>query len=306
MIVWLATLSNAALGAPKGLLNGTIVAPNERSHAIIDITKLTSSGAGAVQSHRDFQRKIELTSPSWVHRHSANNGDAVVSVFEPKVFGTKHGGTIQQLEVHPSTGEVKRVAFEIPATEHRPASIKIGESYADLIDGRKSPVISVKRSFETPTGNAELYQSFTTVEKNGKLLRVLGHSTLTTADAQILVTRPERDQMRLLNVVVSKRGADKVSSLFALPDNVPGDIVGFQISSSGSRLTVFTSEGKELAFAVSPDQNAAGKTLWFKLIDEKAFDVRSTIAASKTYQGRKASGAGEGPRGLQVKQDGQS
>ena len=294
----------AAAGS-KGRLGTIEIHPINQSQSIIDITKLNAPGRQAVQEFRFYESAVGKINPKWIYRHSLNEGDASVSVYQSVQVGNRHKGRVQQIQVNPATGEVKRSTFDLPETDLQPVDTKLVKKARDLPD-RKSETVGVTRVFDTPTGKVELSQDFTTMMIDGKLQRVQSSMLLKKGDTTIEASRiadPKEGTPRQLVIGIRKNDKQIASGLYELPPHLTSDIVGYQVNTAGTRLSVFTSDGKELSYNISAENGAFDfRNLKFKLAEYKTYDLALVKAEAKVYRGRGSLPEikGDGPRGISI------
>ena len=265
----------------------------------IDITKLNAEGRRQVQHFNDATLDLRSRRPNWV----ASTGNAEVSVLTDRYVGGLQVGTINQLKVDRSTGQVVRAGFDTPDMPYKqnPTKIAIDSGDHGIWDSH-GLATKLVREYDTPTGKVNYVQQLFPREVDGRVLRHQGMMWVingpVTMQGWIADNAPAT-----LKLSFSKNGQYSAQGHLVLPDTNE-KIIGYHISSTGSRVTVHTASGNEYQYLVAPTgpEKEGGRALEFKLASEGKFDIKKYVVQSRTFAGRKtAAQPGDTARGMGVK-----
>ena len=276
------------LQAAKGLLETWVLDAAMETAAIRLMSK---SGREAYQEFRNLMTESKRTQPKWVVVHDGF-GDKRVTAFMPT---TLNGGVIHQVEVSDS-GQVTRRAFKLP-----PVAAKI-DSPSDVIlepVGYEGALFSVERRWQSLLGQIKLIQTFDVKKIDGKEYVDLMESVLKRPPYVLRTVNHGSDPLRFAVDVVKIDSAhprfltEEQWGSFEFPE-ISGTIIGNEISSDGSLLTLQSSNGYQYAYRLKSDGKklTAIATKLPEKISLERFLVQSEIAKGRIQVAEEGSAHG--------------
>jgi hypothetical protein len=256
-------------------------------NALVDVTRLSTSGAGSFQEFKGFVAATYSNHPDWVVAHHGGLYDGSTSVYSP----TK-GGVIQQLEAK-AAGQIVRLAYKVP-----PAPVGFSEPHVSLqavgknVGSVENSGVRLERSWNTPNGVASVSQDIIVKKIDGTLYRKQKALILTQPPAKIEVREDGVSDGRHLTffMQITKEGdlglhEESMSQSWGklkLSEDIKGEIIGFQIRPDGKVLQIQMSTGKEISYKITQKDDE----ITLKKTSEHGIPLADFLVETKIYPGR--------------------
>ncbi len=203
---------------------------------MLSLAFLPQSGA-----QEEPQQNSEIKAGLW--KDTVDGKQRELTVFQPKMDGKKYSGTVANWTARNSSQSATRVAFAIPELRFA-ANIAVSNLMT-----QNSPVatdaVRVERSAISPVKGAfNLIQDFAVIEIAGKQIRTQKLFDLEWGSLHAHIDFDEKNPRDL----TVKSG--QISGTFTLPEEIEGQILGFEMDPKTSRLSVQASNGVSYLFSL--------------------------------------------------------
>jgi hypothetical protein len=215
---------------------------------VIGSTLLAFPPAAFAQT--DSSEVSEIVGGLW--KDTVDGKQRELTSFAPRSSANNFGGMVANWTARDSTQGASRVSFNVPELTLEP-SVTVSK-----LTTKDSPVktgaIRVERSASLKSGSLNLLQDFIVADIDGHSYR---RQKVFSIDKGSSSARAELDDHDFRSLTIHSAQGD---GILHLPNNIEGEILGFEVDPQTARLVVETTKGISYTFAIKNKDGALSFT----------------------------------------------